>query len=416
MHIVRRSRGHAVVTSIQRNNIIPRIQIMSNTTQQQQGEAKTEDSSNNNYDRFYEYDESALRAIQKTKPWMNDAKHFSSVAVAPSAIFKILSHCQSGVDKGMKQGNGNPIEVMGLLLGKPDTNTEDGGSGKLIVTDAFPLPIEGFETRVVADDDNVHNHMIMLSDSLESTRQEKVMGWYHSHPFDVGTHSHCFLSGTDISTQLLWQRSEDPAGNPFLAIVVDPLRSLHKNRPELKAFRCYPPEYASPVHNECPDGSIVADEQSRIAMWGAAWNRYYELEVEFFMSNSAQKVMNTLTQSFLWMRTLGSTPMLEAESRAGLSSRVCNCADRLNSINIYSASSSRSGTSVPLPPQQQRSIGQGAALQPGRGQSSVTTHAKKMNSLKEDGDFSKARDGVVELATERTHGNISQAVKRCLFS
>uniref|UniRef100_A0A7S2NUU7 COP9 signalosome complex subunit 5 n=1 Tax=Leptocylindrus danicus TaxID=163516 RepID=A0A7S2NUU7_9STRA len=390
---------------------------MSNTQQQeQQGDAKAE-SSNNNYDRFYEYDASALGEIRKTKAWMNDAKYFSSVAVAPSAIFKILSHCQSGVDKGMKQGNGNPIEVMGLLLGRPDTNTENGGGGKLIVTDAFPLPIEGFETRVVADDDNVHNHMIMLSDSLESTRQEKVMGWYHSHPFDLGTHSHCFLSSTDISTQLLWQRSEDPYGNPFLAIVVDPLRSLHKNRPELKAFRCYPPEYASPVHNECPDGSIVVDEQARIAMWGAAWNRYYELQVEFFMSNSAQKVMNTLTQSFLWMRTLGSTPMLEAESRAGFCSRVCNCAEKLGNVNIYSTSSGRSGSSVPLPPQQQRSIGQGVTMQQARGgQSSATTHIKKMNGLKEDGEFSKARDGVVELATERTQGNISQAVKSCLFN
>lgn len=28
------------------------------------------------------------------------------------------------------------------------------------------------------------------------------MGWYHSHPFDVGDHSHCFLSQTDLSTEL----------------------------------------------------------------------------------------------------------------------------------------------------------------------------------------------------------------------
>lgn len=46
------------------------------------------------------------------------------------------------------------------------------------------------------------------------------MGWYHSHPFDVEVHSHCFLSSTDISTQLSWQRAEDPHGNPWLAIVV----------------------------------------------------------------------------------------------------------------------------------------------------------------------------------------------------
>ena len=68
------------------------------------------------------------------------------------------------------------------------------------------------------------------------------MGWYHSHPFDVEVNSHCFLSSTDVATQLHWQRAEDRNGNPWLAIVVDPLRSLAKGRPELMAFRVYPPE------------------------------------------------------------------------------------------------------------------------------------------------------------------------------
>lgn len=44
----------------------------------------------------------------------------------------------------------------------------------LVVTDAFPLPIEGFETRVIADDQAVVNHMIQLNECLEKTRKEKV--------------------------------------------------------------------------------------------------------------------------------------------------------------------------------------------------------------------------------------------------
>lgn len=40
----------------------------------------------------------------------------------------------------------------------------------------------------------------------EQTRKEKFCGWYHTHPFDVDVHSNCFLSNTDISTQLQWQR------------------------------------------------------------------------------------------------------------------------------------------------------------------------------------------------------------------
>ena len=103
------------------------------------------------------------------------------------------------------------------------------------------------------------------------------MGWYHSHPFDLGENSHCFLSQTDLSTQLQWQRAEDPFGNPFAALVVDPLRSTHLGIPEIKAFRAYPPEYNSPVSNECPDGSVETSEQQRLELWGSCWNRYYEL-------------------------------------------------------------------------------------------------------------------------------------------
>jgi COP9 signalosome complex subunit 5 len=188
---------------------------------------------NNNNARFYSCDTIALESLRLSSPWMQDPQYFTSAAIGPVAIMKMMTHCHSGVTKGIKSG-GNPIEVMGLLLGRPDPVS----TRTLIVTDVFPLPIEGFETRVVADDNDVINHMIALGESLEPTRREKFMGWYHSHPFEyVSDRSHCFLSQTDVSTQLQWQRAEDVHGNPFLAIVVDPLRSLAKNVPELKAFR-----------------------------------------------------------------------------------------------------------------------------------------------------------------------------------
>jgi COP9 signalosome complex subunit 5 len=188
--------------------------------------------STNIADSRYTFDPEALQKLRTEAPWQNDPKYFHKVAVSPSAIMKMMMHCHSGVEKGISNG-GNPIEVMGMLLGRPDPDTPN----TLVVSDAFPLPIEGFETRVIADDENVVNHMISLSDALERTRNEKFMGWYHSHPFDLGDHSHCFLSQTDLSTELQWQRAEDPHGNPFVAMVVDPLRSFHLQKPEIKAFR-----------------------------------------------------------------------------------------------------------------------------------------------------------------------------------
>ena len=129
-------------------------------------------------DARYTFDPEALQKLRGDAPWMKDAKYFQKVAISPSAIMKMMMHCHSGVEKGISKG-GNPIEVMGMLLGRPDPNTPQ----TLVVTDAFPLPIEGFETRVIADDENVVNHMIALGESLERTRREKFMGWYHSHPF-----------------------------------------------------------------------------------------------------------------------------------------------------------------------------------------------------------------------------------------
>ena len=71
--------------------------------------------------------------------------------VSPSAIVKMMAHAQSGVDKGVSRGS-NPLEVMGLLIGRIDV--EDNQC--LIVSDAAPVPAEGFETTVVVDDDKVN--------------------------------------------------------------------------------------------------------------------------------------------------------------------------------------------------------------------------------------------------------------------
>mmetsp|Transcript_17412 Transcript_17412/g.20148 ORF Transcript_17412/g.20148 Transcript_17412/m.20148 type:complete len:377 (-) Transcript_17412:63-1193(-) len=361
----------------------------------------TNERTTNSADARYACDDEQLQVLRQKSPWKEDPLYFKSVDVSPTAIMKMMTHCHSGVEKGIKNG-GKPIEVMGLLLGRPDPTTPH----TLVVTDAFPLPIEGFETRVIADDADVTNYMISLGESLEKTRKEKFMGWYHSHPFDVGLHSHCFLSSTDLSTQLAWQRLDDAHGNPFLAIVVDPLRSLTKNKPEIKAFRVYPPEYSSPIANQCPDGSIVEEEKERLEKWGSCWNRYYALKVEYFMSKSARNIMTILTQNFLWMRNLGSTPSLEPENRQGHPSRVTAIAENVKKIDIASlvASSGKGGNS---------SIDN----LPSAHLSSVTSSGNPgSKGVERNESIYKACDGVIEFATEKVHENIVQVVKKDIFS
>ncbi len=79
----------------------------------------------------YSYDEAKVEAIRADKPWTKDPKYFKNVKISPSALIKMMMHGQQGVDNGISKG-GKPIEVMGLLLGRPDT--EDLTS--IVITDA----------------------------------------------------------------------------------------------------------------------------------------------------------------------------------------------------------------------------------------------------------------------------------------
>ena len=63
------------------------------------------------------------------------------------------------------------MEAMGLLLGCPNPNAPH----TLVETDALPLRVEGFETRVVAHNEDAMNHMIKLGESVERTRREKFI-------------------------------------------------------------------------------------------------------------------------------------------------------------------------------------------------------------------------------------------------
>jgi hypothetical protein len=86
-------------------------------------------------ERFYAVDPTRLQTLRDEKPWTKVAepdpsttasssassssnrpvaKFFESISLSPSAVTKIMMHCQSGVEKGVAQG-GNPIEGTSLL-------------------------------------------------------------------------------------------------------------------------------------------------------------------------------------------------------------------------------------------------------------------------------------------------------------
>eukprot|EP00606_Chrysophyceae_sp_TOSAG23-5_P000993 GSChrysophyteH2.ASY1.ANO1.828.1 assembled CDS len=125
----------------------------------------------------YAINELKQDAIREAKPFLKDPKHFKNVKVSPSAAMKMMMHVQSGVEKGIKNSiTGKPTEVMGYLIGR--ICTEDPTC--IIISDAQALPIEGFETSVVADTEEVLQYQVnwLELNGKSKHRCEKFCGWY----------------------------------------------------------------------------------------------------------------------------------------------------------------------------------------------------------------------------------------------
>ncbi|VFQ72486.1 unnamed protein product [Cuscuta campestris] len=231
-------------------------------------------------DAIFYYDETAQTKFQQEKPWTNDPHFFKRVKISALALLKMVVHARSG----------GTIEVMGLMQGKTDGDA-------IIVMDAFALPVEGTETRVNAQAD-AYEYMVEYSQTnKQAGRLENAIGWYHSHP-GYG----CWLSGIDVSTQMLNQQFQEP----FLAVVIDPTRTVSAGKVEIGAFRTYPEGYK-------PSDEPVSEYQTiplnKIEDFGVHCKQYYSLDITYFKSSLDSHLLDLLWNKY-WVNTLSSSPLL----------------------------------------------------------------------------------------------------------
>jgi len=249
-----------------------------------------------------------MEQLNKDKPWSKDPHYFKKCRINVLAATKMVKHAIQGVNTGRKQG-GLPIEIMGLLIGRIDTDS-------IIIMDCVPLPVQGTEVRVVADDEKVLGFMTRMQDRIEELRKDRFIGWYHSHPFDVGVHSNAFFSGIDVNTQLMWQLQF----GKWVGIVIDPLRCLAKQKIDFGCFMCYPPQY-DPPKGQAPDGANDSKE-NLTQRWGVAYNRYYVLKHSYFMGSLVRHNIEMMSHKHLWIKQLSSSAILENENRQELPKRI----------------------------------------------------------------------------------------------
>ncbi|KAG2381826.1 hypothetical protein C9374_006210 [Naegleria lovaniensis] len=290
-------------------------------------------------EQLYKYDEEKEQKIRQERPWERDPKYFKKVKISALALLKMAMHTTKG----------QPLEVMGLMQGKIEGDC-------FIVMDAFALPVEGTETRVNAGNEAIEYMGRYMDLSQLVGRSENVVGWYHSHP---------------------------GYGYPFVAIVVDPVRTVSAGRVEIGAFRTYPEGYSPGASSSSEYQSIPMD---KIEDYGVYHDKYYQLEIEFFKSSTDTKLLNVLWNKY-WINILSSSAAIKNRNYTN------------DSINDIARKMDKA----------EHEIGRG-------GKMSGFMMEGKESKKKEETQLDKLTKDSIKLSTEVLQGIISQAVKDSLFN
>ena len=224
----------------------------------------------------------------------------------------------------MHARSGGSIEVMGLMQGKIANET-------FIVTDAFRLPVEGTETRVNAQAEADEYMVQYLQSCRDNGRLDNAVGWYHSHP-GYG----CWLSGIDVSTQHTQQQFSDP----FLAVVIDPDRTISAGKVEIGAFRTYPEDYKPPAASI--DDGYQTIPLSKIEDFGVHANRYYSLEVSHYKSSLDTHLLELLWNKY-WVSTLSQSPLFT--NREYIDKQMLDLSQKMRIVEDHQRGNSRGGQS-----------------------------------------------------------------------
>mmetsp|Transcript_12632 Transcript_12632/g.31901 ORF Transcript_12632/g.31901 Transcript_12632/m.31901 type:complete len:353 (+) Transcript_12632:169-1227(+) len=262
-------------------------------------------------DALFKFDDQANAQMQQQRPWSTDPHHFKHVKVSALAVLKMAMHARSG-------GN---IEVMGMLNGKVMGDT-------FVVMDTFALPVEGTETRVNAAAE-AYEYMVQFVDTQKAVnRKENICGWYHSHP-GYG----CWLSGIDVGTQMTNQQYQEP----FLAIVIDPHRTMAAGKVEIGAFRTYPEGYKPPDE---PTSEYQTIPLNKIEDFGVHAKSYYPLDISYFKSSLDAHMLDLLWNKY-WVNTLSASPLLG--NRDFLVGQIQDLGEKLEQADAAVSHSGRMG-------------------------------------------------------------------------
>lgn len=256
------------------------VEMSQSTTARQNWELTNSVQAFPSTDDIYQYDARQQQEILTARPWEKDPHFFREIKISALALLKMVIHARSG----------GKLEIMGMLIGKVDGNV-------MVVMDSYALPVEGTETRVNAQAQAYEYMANYMERAKQVGRLENAIGWYHSHP-GYG----CWLSGIDVSTQMLNQNFQEP----FVAIVIDPVRTMSAGKVSIGAFRTYPKGYKPPDAEPSEYQTIPLE---KIEDFGVHCKQYYPLEVSYFKSQLDRRLLDSLWNKY-WINTLSSCSLI----------------------------------------------------------------------------------------------------------
>lgn len=361
-------------------------------------------------DSIFRYDSEEQRSILRSQPWKTDPHFFTKVRISAVALIKMVMHARSG----------GIYEIMGLMQGKIDPVNRT-----LYVMDSFALPVEGTETRVNAQNEAYEYMVQYLDHSKEVGRLENVVGWYHSHP-GYG----CWLSGIDVGTQRTNQMFQDP----FVALVIDPNRTISSGKVDIGAFRTYPENYTPPNTSAGSggtggEGEFQSIPQSKIEDFGVHASQYYQLEIEHFKSSLDAKLLDLLWNKY-WQNTISQNPLVT--NRGYTTEQLKDLGEKLEKVNAGVTGRVSAG-SVPFTPQTAGTVGGkgtegegktaavgGEADDTGKGKAGEKEDAAALVDdllkRKKTSGLARASNDASKLSVEAQHGLLANQLKDTLFN
>ncbi|KAF9428368.1 COP9 signalosome complex subunit 5 [Podila epigama] len=299
-------------------------------------------SVNPELDQIYHFDAAAQKQILNESPWKKDPHYFTHVKISAVALIKMVMHARSG-------GN---IEVMGMMQGKIHGNT-------IIIMDAFALPVEGTETRVNAQVEG-YEYMVQYMENIKK----------------VGR----------LENAMQNQQFQDP----FVALVIDPNRTISAGKVEIGAFRTYPEGYKAPDEGPSEYQTIPL---SKIEDFGVHCKQYYPLEISHFKSTLDTQLLDQLWNKY-WVNTLSQSPLLSNRDYAAR-----QMSDLAEKLQMTASVASRPGGSFG-----------------GMGGGGSGAYGKDKKKKQEESQLSKITRDSNKISVEATQGLLSQVLKSVLFT